>query len=105
MANRFGGDILIQSPDPKKAAAFYVQQLGFEITAEEPMIELKGPKINLYIEKGPALGPILEVFVPDVGEARKKLVASGCVVVKDEPEFPRVYVRDPMGLIYNLNEG
>jgi hypothetical protein len=32
MANRFGPDILIQAPDPKKAALFYVNHLGFEIT-------------------------------------------------------------------------
>jgi hypothetical protein len=23
-------------------------------------------------------------------------------VIKDEPEFPRCYIRDPWGLIYNL---
>jgi catechol 2,3-dioxygenase-like lactoylglutathione lyase family enzyme len=105
MANRFGGDILIQAPNPAKAARFYVEQLGFDITAQTPMIELKGPKINLYIEQGPSLGPVLEVFVPDVAEARRRLVANGCEVVKDEPEWPRVYLRDPMGLIYNLSKG
>lgn len=26
----------------------------------------------------------------------------GCDIVKDEPDFPRCYVRDPFGLIYNL---
>ena len=34
MANTFGTDILIQAPDPKNAASFYVEQLGFEITDE-----------------------------------------------------------------------
>jgi len=32
MANKFGTDILIQAPDPKQAALFYVRQLGFEVT-------------------------------------------------------------------------
>jgi hypothetical protein len=36
MGNKFGTDILIQAPDPKIAAAFYVRGLGFEITAEAP---------------------------------------------------------------------
>lgn len=103
MANSFAADIIIQAPDPKKAAAFYVQQLGFEITAEEPvMISLHGKRINLFIERGPALGPVLEVTVADVAEARQRLVAQGCEIVKDEPDFPRCYVRDPYGLIYNL---
>jgi catechol 2,3-dioxygenase-like lactoylglutathione lyase family enzyme len=102
MANSLGADILIQWPDPEQAAAFYVDHLGFTITGREPMMELAGERINLYIEKGAPLGPILEVTVPDVDEARRKLVAQGCAVVKDEPEFPRCYVRDPFGLIYNL---
>jgi predicted enzyme related to lactoylglutathione lyase len=103
MANKFGTDILIQAPDPKAAAAFYVEQLGFEITDNNPgMIGLHGKHINLFIEPGPALGPVLEVTVDDVEEASRRLVKNGCEIVKDEPDFPRTYVKDPYGLIYNL---
>ncbi len=103
MANAFGTDILIQAPDPAQAAAFYVDQLGFTITGTDAnMIGLHGRHINLFIEKGPALGPVLEATVPNVAEARNQLVAHGCEIVKDEPQFPRCYVRDPYGLIYNL---
>jgi hypothetical protein len=103
MANAFGRDILIQAPDPRQTAQFYVQQLGFSITADEPhMVSLEGAKINLYIERGPTLGPVLEVTVEDVKEAKARLVGNGCIVVKDEPEFPRCYVQDPFGLTYNL---
>jgi hypothetical protein len=42
------------------------------------------------------------VTVENVEEAKKRLVANGCEIVKDEPEFPRCYVKDPFGLIYNL---
>ena len=105
MANSFGSDILIQSPDPRAAAAFYVKQLGFTITDDNPnMIGLRGNHINLYIEPGPALGPVLEVTASDVEEATRRLLQSGCEVVKDEPDFPRRYVRDPYGLIYNLTK-
>jgi hypothetical protein len=93
MGNKFGTDILIQAPDPKSAAAFYVNQLGFEITDHNP---------NLFIEPGPALGPVLEVTVPSVAEAKLRLLENGCQIVKDEPDFPRCYVKDPFGLIYNL---
>lgn len=102
MANTFGTDILIQAPDPKAAARFYVEQLGFTVTAEKPMLELKGPHINLYIEQGPALGPVLEVTVKDVPEAKTRLLKHGCKVIKDEPQVPRTYMLDPQGLIYNL---
>lgn len=100
MPNTFGTDILIQAPDRKAAAAFYVSRLGIEITREDPgMISLHGPNINLFIERGPALGPVLEVTVDNVGEARQRLVEAGCEIVKDEPQFPRVYIKDPYGLI------
>jgi hypothetical protein len=103
MANAFGKDILIQAPDKKKAAEFYVKQLGFTITGEhDRWIDLHGDQINLFIEEGPLLGPVLEVTVRNVEEAKKHLVASGCEIVKDEPDFPRCYVKDPYGLIYNL---
>lgn len=103
MANKFGADILIQAPDPKSAASFYIEQLGFEITGEEPgMIILHGSHINLFIEQGPVSGPVLEVTVDSVEAARRRLLARGCTVVKDEPEFPRCYVRDLYGVTYNL---
>jgi catechol 2,3-dioxygenase-like lactoylglutathione lyase family enzyme len=103
VANSFGTDILIQAPDPDSAADFYVQALGFEITGNDPdMVSLHGQNINLFIERGPALGPVLEVKVGDVAEARLRLLKDRCEVVKDEPNFPRCYIKDPFGLIYNL---
>ncbi|MGA2098975.1 MAG: VOC family protein [Candidatus Acidiferrum sp.] len=103
MANSFGTDILIQSEDPKNAALFYVGHLGFEITGEQQdMVSLHGKNVNLFIERGPKLGPILEVTVHNVEEAKARLVKNGCEIVKDEPDFPRCYIKDPFGLIYNL---
>jgi len=42
--------------------------------------------------------------VKSVPEAKANLVKKGCQVVKDESDFPRCYVKDPYGLIYNLTE-
>jgi hypothetical protein len=80
MANTFGTDILIQAQNPKKAAAFYVEQLGFAITEENAnMISLHGEHINLFIERVPALGgPVFEVTVGSVEEAKNRLVKNGC---------------------------
>jgi hypothetical protein len=103
MANTFSRDILIQTPDPKSAATFYVDNLAFEVTGEEPnMVCLQGRHINLFIEQGPLLGPVLEVTVDSVEAAKRRLLSKGCIVVKDEPDFPRCYMRDLYGLIYNL---
>ena len=105
MANAFGTDILIQAEDPMKAAAFYVKELGFTITENKPnMVSLHGKNINFFIERGPTLGPVMEVTVKNVKEAKARLRKKDCAVVKDEPDFPRCYIRDPYGLIYNLTE-
>jgi catechol 2,3-dioxygenase-like lactoylglutathione lyase family enzyme len=105
MSNTFGTDILIQAEDPMKAADFYVKELGFEITDRNPkMVGLHGENINLFIEPGPALGPVLEVTVKSVKEAKARLQKKGCQVIKDQPEWPRCYIKDPNGLIYNLTE-
>jgi catechol 2,3-dioxygenase-like lactoylglutathione lyase family enzyme len=105
MSNTFGTDILIQAKDPMKAASFYVKELGFEITDKTPnMVSLHGKNINLFIERGPALGPVLEVTVQSVQKTKANLKKKGCRIIKDEPHFPRCYVKDPNGLIYNLTE-
>ncbi|MGB2605892.1 MAG: hypothetical protein WBC78_19975, partial [Candidatus Sulfotelmatobacter sp.] len=59
-------------------------------------------RINLFIERGPAMGAVMEVTVDNVEETKARLVRNGCRVVKDEPDFPRCYIQDPHGLIYNL---
>jgi len=103
MTNAFGADILIQTGNPHQAADFYSATLGLEVTESRPdLVSLKGPRLNLFIERGPKLGPVLEVFVEDVAATKADLIARGCVVLKDEPAFPRCYVQDPFGLIYNL---
>ena len=105
MGNKFGADVLIQAVEPKAAAAFYTAELGFVIDEDTPnMISLRGNHINLFIERGPALGPVLEVTVDDVEAAKARLLEQKCVMVKDEPEFPRCYIKDPFGLIYNLTK-
>lgn len=74
MANTFGTDILIQAADPMEAAKFYVKELGFEVTDEESnMVSLHGKNINFFIERGPALGPVFEVTVESVQEAKTRL--------------------------------
>jgi hypothetical protein len=105
MGNTLGSDILIQAEDPVKAAKFYVDALGFEITENTAnMISLHGKRINLFIERGPTLGPVLEVTVKSVKHAKADLTKKGCQIIKDEPNFPRCYVKDPYGLVYNLTE-
>jgi hypothetical protein len=103
MANTFGTDVLIQSPDPKAAASFHVNNVGFEISGETPeLVSLLGSNINLFIEPVRRWVRFWRSQSKMSTRQRSGLVQAGCTIVKDEPTFPRCYVRDPFGLIYNL---
>jgi hypothetical protein len=39
-----------------------------------------------------------------VDVAKRAIVAAGGAVLKENPAVPRVYVRDPFGLIYNITK-
>jgi predicted enzyme related to lactoylglutathione lyase len=82
-------DILIQASDPEKAARFYVEHLGFEISDDNPkMIGLHGRQVNLLIEPGPRMAPVLEVTVDSVESAKARLLKKGCLIVKTSLTFP-----------------
>src|ERR1700742_1905301 len=98
MANSFSKDILIQAPDPKGAASFYVDNLGFAITEESSnMISLHGEHINLFIERGPTLGPVFEVTVDELEAANLVRRKHGGKSIRDEPRFPVSYLQHPLG--------
>jgi hypothetical protein len=48
-------------------------------------------------EQGKRPGPVFEFLVPE-------LQAAGCQVVEEDPELPRLYLRDPYGLTFNLSQ-
>ena len=105
MSNRFTPDILLQAEDPHAAAAFYVDVLGFRIDQSTPaMVTIKGPHINMFITRDPPLGPVLEVKVESLAAAKAEIVRRGGAILREEPEVPRCYVRDPFGMVYNLAE-
>jgi hypothetical protein len=82
MANKLGADILIQAPYPDDQPPW---------------------RAHRFVHRArPALGPVLEVTVANVEQAKLRLVENGCEIVKDEPELPRCYLKDSFGLIYNL---
>jgi catechol 2,3-dioxygenase-like lactoylglutathione lyase family enzyme len=91
-------------PDIEKATSFYVEHLGFEVTERsEKMISVQGESIDLFIEKGERLGPVMEMTVDDVEKAKVRLVENGCKIFRWEANGPR-YVIDPNGLTYHLSD-
>jgi catechol 2,3-dioxygenase-like lactoylglutathione lyase family enzyme len=61
--------------------------------------------IHLYFEGDASVsGPIFEFLVPDLEEAKKELLAAGCIVVRWDGPGKSCYIRDPFGITFNVFE-
>jgi hypothetical protein len=67
MANRFGPDILIQGPDPKKAALFYVNRLGFENYRQQPEDDRPPWQAHQLVHRA---WPVIEVQAPKAASSK-----------------------------------
>ena len=98
-------DVLIQTDELDEAVRFYQSVLGLRKTHQNnALVGFETGSFCLYIDKGPAYGPVFEFCVTDFAAAKQKLIAAGCRVEKEDPSVPRCYMRDPFGLIFNLAE-
>jgi catechol 2,3-dioxygenase-like lactoylglutathione lyase family enzyme len=96
-------DVLLQAPDIDTAAAFYEKQLGLSVFLREPdIIGLEAGALRLFIDRGPAFGPVFEFFVDDLESAKTRLLAAGCRIEQEDPTVPKCYLRDPYGLTFNI---
>ncbi|MFI4967192.1 MAG: VOC family protein [Gammaproteobacteria bacterium] len=96
-------DVMIKVPELEKALEFYGEVMGLELTernASYTGFETGG--FRLFVEQGKEPGPVFEFKVPDLEAAKRKLLAAGCRVVEDDPKVPRLYMRDPYELTFNL---
>jgi|GEM_PF-910135 len=96
-------DILLQTPHLEAATQFYRDMLGFRVFLSTPdLVGLDAGIFRLFLDRAGSLGPVFEFCVRDVSEARRRLLDQGCVVVCDQPEMQRLYLRDPFGLLFHL---
>jgi len=103
---RSGRDVIIRTEAFKDAVTFYTSVLQLPVSFESPnLIGFETGSFCLYVEKGPDHGPVFEFLVKDVKEATLRLLAAGCILVEENPELPRCYVRDPSGLTFNIRRG
>jgi catechol 2,3-dioxygenase-like lactoylglutathione lyase family enzyme len=88
------------------AVAFYTHVIGFRDRSDDPeLANFDASPLNLYvIEDTEFRGPVLELFVDDLEQARETLVANGCEVLRWRGKGQDCYVRDPFGVVYNIWE-
>lgn len=96
-------DVLIQHADFERAQQFYENVLGLSVVSRrESMVGYETGSFRLYLERGPAYGPVFDFLVDDFAAAKARLLAAGCRVENEDPAVPRCYLRDPFGLVFNL---
>jgi len=106
MKIKMSPNIAVRHLDYDSAVEFYSQVLGFENRSPDPeLADFDANPINLFVIKDDEFsGPVLELFVSDLDEARDYLVENGCRVLRWRGKGQDCYIQDPFGVIYNLWE-
>ena len=100
---RSGRDVIIRTPSWAQALEFYGSVLGLAVTyRSDTLMGYETGSFCLYVEKGAVHGPVFDFLVRDFDAARRALLEAGCSVVEEDPSVPRCYLRDPLGLVFNL---
>jgi predicted enzyme related to lactoylglutathione lyase len=102
---RASRDVIIRSDTFEAAIRFYETVLGLPIVRRDAsMVGFDAGAFRLYVERGPSHGPVFDFLVPEMHAAKQSLVAGGCTVVEEDASVPRCYLRDPFGLVFNIDE-
>jgi predicted enzyme related to lactoylglutathione lyase len=99
-------DIIIHTGKFDEAVRFYEQVLGLSVTMKDgKLVGFETGSFQLFVDGRNPLrtGPVFEFCVGDVNAAKEKLLAAGCELVSEDASIPRCYIKDPHGLMFNLN--
>jgi catechol 2,3-dioxygenase-like lactoylglutathione lyase family enzyme len=96
-------DVIIRTENFAEATRFYGEVLGLPVAYHgDNLVGFDAGSFRLYVEPGPAHGPVFDFLVPDFAAAKGALLAAGCGLVEEDPAVPRCYIRDPHGLVFNI---
>ena len=96
-------DVIIRTDNWLEATRFYEGVLGFVISSRvQGMAGFETGAFRLYVEEGQPHGPVFDFLVEDVAVAKAQLIAAGCLLIEEDPNIPRCYLRDPFGVVFNV---
>jgi len=98
-------DIIIHTLKFEEAVRFYEETLALPVTMKvDKLVGFETGSFQLFVDgrKPLSMGPVFEFHVADVEKAKQQLLAVGCAVVAEDASVPRCYIRDPHGLVFNL---
>jgi catechol 2,3-dioxygenase-like lactoylglutathione lyase family enzyme len=102
---RASRDVIIRTTNFHAATRFYESVLGLRAAhRSESLVGFEAGAFRLYVEEGPEHGPVFDFLVPDLQAAKAALLSAGCTVLDENPSVPRCYIRDPYGLVFNIEQ-
>ncbi len=106
MRFRMSPNVAVRTQRFSDAVDFYSRVLGFTNRSHDPdLADLDANPLNLFIiEDHEISGPVMELFVDDLEQARAELLAHGCEVLRWRGKGQDCYIRDPFGVVFNLWE-
>ena len=104
MKFRMSTNVSVRTDQFEEAVRFYSQVIGFDVRKRgETTADLDASPLTLYIDDDQELrGPVMELFVDDLEQAREILVANGCKVLRWKGKGQDCYVQDPYGVRFNI---
>jgi predicted enzyme related to lactoylglutathione lyase len=107
MSNTFKAsrDVIVRTENWSEALKFYGSVLGLSIThRSETIVGFETGSFCLYVEQGKEHGPVFDFLVPNIQATKQQLVSAGCTIIEENPAVPRCYIRDPFGLVFNIEQ-
>jgi catechol 2,3-dioxygenase-like lactoylglutathione lyase family enzyme len=102
---RASPDVIIRTGQYEEAVRFYESVLGLAVVHRSAtLVGFDTGAFRLYVEPGPRHGPVFEFRVPDLEGAKRSLLSAGCAIVEEDASVPRCYIRDPHGLVFNIEQ-
>ena len=102
---RASRDVIIRTEAFDAAAQFYESVLGLKKFHDGASLAgFEAGSFRLFVEQGSKHGAVFDFLVPDLQAAKAALLAAGCAVIEEDPAVPRCYIRDPFGLIFNIEQ-
>jgi catechol 2,3-dioxygenase-like lactoylglutathione lyase family enzyme len=97
--------VVVRTPRLAEATRFYEGVLGLKVTHRSHTLQgFDAGSFRLYVEEGAPHGPVLDFLVSDLEGAKAALLSAGCAVIEENPAVPRCYIRDPYGLVFNIEQ-
>jgi hypothetical protein len=105
MPYKLTSSVCLHAPDLEGAVRHFEREMGLTVVnRSDEVADLSDGEIYLHIEKGPELGPIMEMLTPDIEAAKADLVSQGWSIVLWEGKEGICRLRNPSGILFNVIE-